>query len=142
MRIGITSDHAGFEQKEIVKQQLIKSGYKITDFGAQSTESVDYPDVAHPLAYAVEDKNVDLGIALCGTGNGMAMALNKHQGVRAGICWTPEIASLIRHHNDANICVIPARFVTNEVMLEMIKVFLAEPFDGGRHQIRINKIAI
>jgi ribose 5-phosphate isomerase B len=140
--IGIASDHAGFELKEKIHALLTQLKYDVHDFGASSTASVDYPDFAHPLAAALEEKKIRLGIACCGTGNGMAITLNKHSGVRAGLCWSVEVASLIRRHNDANACVLPARFVSEALALEMVKVFLTTAFEGERHQLRVDKIAI
>lgn len=142
MIIGIACDHAGYQTKEIIKEHLTKKGYQITDFGAFSSESMDYPDVAHPLAQAVESKQLSYGIALCGSGNGISMTLNKHQGVRAALCWTPELAQLARNHNDANILSLPARFISQEVAIEIVDSFLASSFEGGRHQNRVNKIAL
>ena len=143
--IGLASDHAGFELKEFVKKCIEQKGYKYIDFGAYSTDSSDYPDYAHPLAMAVEigeNRGVDLGIAMCGSGNGIGMTLNKHQGIRAAICWNTEIARVTRAHNDANILVLPARFINRDDAAEMINIFLNTPFEGGRHQRRIEKIGI
>ncbi len=139
-KIGIASDHAGFEMKEIIKLWLAEEGYEINDFGTNSSDSADYADYAHPLANAVENKDVDLGISLCGSGNGINMTVNKHQGIRAALCWNSEISMLARSHNDANICSIPARFVTEQEAREIIKIFLNTEFEGGRHLNRINKI--
>jgi len=141
--IGLATDHAGFEMKEFVKTFLnSKEDYSYKDFGTHSSESSDYPDFAHPLAEAVENKEVDLGIAFCGSGNGIAMALNKHQGIRAAICWNAEMARLTRAHNDANILVLPARFISISEIENIINMFLNTPFDGGRHQRRIDKIPV
>ena len=112
--IGMAADHAGYELKESLKVFLSDMGYGIKDFGTDSTESVDYPDYAHPLAEAVEKGDVDFGIAMCGTGNGMALTLNKHQGIRAGLAWRPEIADLVKRHNKANVLVLPARFIDDD----------------------------
>ena len=142
IRIGLASDHAGFELKEFIKNHLEQEGYVCTDFGAYSAESCDYPDYAHPLAKAVELREVCLGIALCGSGNGINMTLNKHQGIRAALCWNVEIVQLTRAHNDANILVLPARFIGREDAETMINMFLNTPFEGGRHQKRIEKIPI
>ena len=139
--IGIASDHAGFELKEKIKKFLGEESYRVTDFGTHSNESMDYPDVAHPLASAVESGEVYPGIAICGSGNGISMTVNKHAGVRAALCWTPELSKLAREHNDANILSLPARFIPEDVALEIVKVFLSTPFEGGRHQNRVNKIA-
>ena len=140
MKLGICSDHAGFDFKTDLIKHLQELGYEVVDFGTHSTASMDYPDVAHPLANAVENGEVNFGIAMCGTGNGMQMALNKHQGIRAGLCWSPEISQLIRQHNDANVLVMPARFVPFETILEITDAYLNTPFEGGRHQGRIDKI--
>ena len=142
MKIGICSDHAGFEYKSKLIPYLEKMGYEVEDFGTHSTESMDYPDVAHPLAIAVEKGEVDCGIAMCGTGNGMAMTLNKHQGIRAALCWIPEVAALSRQHNNANVLAMPGRFVSNEQAIEMVKTFLNTDFEGGRHIRRIEKIPV
>lgn len=139
--IGIASDHAGFSLKEILKEYLSKSGYLIIDFGTNSPESMDFPDVAHPLALAVEKGEAAIGIAICGTGNGMIMALNKHQGIRAALCWTKEICALARQHNNANICSLPSRFISTELAKEIVLTFLTTDFEGGRHLNRIKKIS-
>ena len=138
--LGIASDHAGFDLKEAVKKRLATQGYQLTDFGCFDSQSVDYPDVAHPLSLAVEQHKVDLGIALCGSGNGVNMTLNKHQGIRSALCWTPQIASLARQHNNANICALPARFIDMETAFSVIDAFLSASFEGGRHQKRVDKI--
>ena len=140
MKLGICSDHAGFDFKTDLIKHLQELGHEVVDFGTHSTASMDYPDVAHPLANAVENGEVNFGIAMCGTGNGMQMALNKHQGIRAGLCWSPEISQLIRQHNDANVLVMPARFVSFETIVEITDAYLNTPFEGGRHQGRIDKI--
>lgn len=140
MKLGICNDHAGVEYKERLVKYLEEKGYEIVNFGTDTTASMDYPDVAHPLAVAVENGEVDCGIAFCGTGNGMAMSLNKHKGIRAGLCWDKEIAALIRQHNNANVLVMPARFVPFECVLEMTDAYLSTGFEGGRHQTRIEKI--
>ncbi len=139
--IGIASDHAGFELKEKIKEYLEKENFRVVDFGTRSTESMDYPDVAHPLAYAVERGEVFPGIAICGSGNGISMTVNKHSGVRAALCWTPELSKLAREHNDANVLSLPARFISSDIALEIVRIFLETPFEGGRHQNRVNKIA-
>ncbi len=139
-KIGIAADHAGFEQKEFLKKYLQQQGVEIKDFGTYSTDSMDYPDVAHPLARAVENGEVEAGIALCGSGQGMAMTLNKHAGIRAALCWTPVIARLARNHNNANVCVLPARFVDDATAVEIIQQFFATSFEGGRHERRVEKI--
>jgi len=142
MQIGLASDHAGFELKEFIKSYIEQKGYTYKDFGTYTIESCDYPDYAHPLAQAVESKTVDWGIALCGSGNGIGMTLNKHQGIRAAICWNAEMARLTRTHNDANILVLPARFITREEAKEMIDLFSITPFENDRHQRRIEKIPL
>jgi ribose 5-phosphate isomerase B len=141
MKIGIASDHAGFELKEILKVELKKLGYTITDFGTNSPESMDYPDVAHPLAYAIEEGSLPLGIAICGSGNGISMTVNKHKGIRAALCWNEELAKLARYHNNANILSLPARFISSEAAINIVKAFLSASFEGGRHEARVNKIA-
>jgi len=138
--LGICSDHAGFELKEIVKQLLTDRGYLFHDFGTTSAESCDYPDFAHLLGRAIESGEYARGIAVCGTGNGMAITLNKYPSVRAGICWQPEIAHLISAHNKANILVLPGRFITKELAEKVLDEYLNTPFEGGRHQRRIDKI--
>ncbi|WP_459188497.1 ribose 5-phosphate isomerase B [Parabacteroides sp. APC149_11_2_Y6] len=140
--IGLCCDHAGYELKEYVKQLLDSKGVVYKDFGTNSTDSCDYPDFAHPLAVAVEAGEVYPGIAICGTGNGIAITLNKHQGVRAALCWKEEIARLAREHNDANILVMPGRFISLEEATRSVETFLNTPFEGGRHQRRIDKIPV
>lgn len=140
-QIGMASDHAGYEMKEALKPLIRELGYDIFDYGTHSEDSVDYPDFAHPLAEAVENGKVCCGIALCGSGNGISMTLNKHQGVRAALCWTAELASLARHHNDANVLSLPARFISLETAREIVKAYLAAEFEGGRHERRVRKIA-
>jgi len=144
MKIGICSDHAGFELKEIIKPILQNRSDvdEVIDFGTHSAESCDYPDFAHPCAAALEKGEVWPAIGICGSGNGIAMTLNKHQGVRAAICWTPELARLARQHNDANCLVLSARFISTETALEILDAFLATSFDGGRHERRVAKIAL
>ena len=137
----IGSDHGGFEMKEFIKKNLLKEGYKIKDFGTNSTESVDYPDFIHPVAKIINDSENDLGIILCGSGNGAQMTANKYINVRAGLCCTEEQAKLIRMHNNANIISIPGRFVDFELGFKMVKVFLETDFEGGRHKQRVNKIS-
>ena len=140
-KIGIACDHAGYEMKEFLVGYLDAMGYEVLDFGTHSPESVDYPDFAHSLAEAVESGELQRGIGLCGSGEGMAMTLNKHRGIRAGLCWNTEVATLVRQHNDANILVLPARFVSNDEAVAMLDAFLATPFEGGRHQRRLDKMA-
>ncbi len=142
VKLGIANDHAGYGLKQFIKKWLSEKGYDIVDFGSGSSESCDYPDFAHPLAYSVEKGEVDLGISMCGSGNGINMVVNKHQGIRAGLCWNKEIARLARAHNNANICSLPARFISADEAKEIIETFLSTNFDGGRHLARINKIPI
>lgn len=138
--IGMASDHAGFEMKEALKPMLSEMGYEIRDFGAHSTESMDYPDTAHPLAEAVEAGEVCFGIAICGSGNGISMTLNKHQGVRAALCWEPELGALAKKHNNANVLSLPGRFISIDMAKEIVKAYMAAEFEGGRHQRRVEKI--
>ncbi len=140
--IGLCSDHAGFELKEFLKCTLAERGYSCKDFGTYSTDSCDYPDFSHPLALAVEAGEVYPGIAICGSGNGIGMTLNKHQGIRAALCWMKEIAALARAHNDANVLVMPGRFISKEEAVKALDAFLNTPYEGGRHQRRIEKIPI
>jgi ribose 5-phosphate isomerase B len=140
--IAICSDHAGYELKSIIEGYLEANGEKFEDFGTYSTDSCDYPDFAHPCAEAVEQDRCYPGIAMCGSGNGIAMTLNKHQGIRAALCWTKELAELARKHNNANVLVLPARFIAPEVALEIIDTFLHTDFEGGRHVNRIAKIPV
>jgi len=140
LKIAVASDHAGFERKQVVLEYLRQQGIEFKDFGAFSTESSDYPDFAHPLAEAVGLGEFDKGITLCGSGNGINMTANKHQGIRSAICWLPEIARLARLHNDANVCALPARFISDEEAIEIVEIFLNTDFEGGRHINRINKI--
>lgn len=139
--VGMASDHAGYELKEALKPLVSKLGYQIKDFGTNSNESMDYPDTAHPLGYAIENEDVNFGIAICGSGNGISMTLNKHQGVRAALCWTPELANLARQHNNANVLSLPARFISQSMAEEIVKAFFTASFEGGRHQRRVEKIA-
>ena len=139
MKIAIGADHAGFELKEALTKFLKK--YEIRDFGTYSSGSVDYPDFAHPVSSAVENKEFDLGILICGSGNGIAITANKHQGIRAAICWNTELASLARKHNNANILCLPARFISVKEAQEITEIFLTTDFEGGRHQTRVNKIS-
>jgi ribose 5-phosphate isomerase B len=141
MHIAISSDHAGVQYKKQLVDYVSSLGHQVTDLGPATEDSVDYPDFAHLLATTILDKKAELGIVLCGTGNGVAMAANKHQGIRAGLCWNPEIAALIRQHNDANILALPARFVSIEEAKAIVKTYLETPFEGGRHQRRVDKIA-
>ena len=140
-KIAIGADHAGFEYKELLKKWLEKNGYPVKDFGTFSTDSVDYPDFAHPVASAVEKKEFNLGLLLCGSANGVAITANKHQGVRAALCWNEEVAELARHHNNANIVCIPARFVSYALAEKILDRFLHSSFEGGRHERRVDKIS-
>jgi ribose 5-phosphate isomerase B len=140
LHIAIGGDHAGVEYKAYISEKLTALGYIVKDFGPNETTSVDYPDHAHPLATSVSTGENTFGILICGSGNGVAMTANKHQKVRAALCWTPEIAKLARQHNDANIIALPARFMSVEEAWKAVEVFVTEPFEGGRHQNRVNKI--
>lgn len=140
--IGLACDHAGYELKQFVKQYLTEKGIPFKDYGTDSTESCDYPDYAHALAKGMEDGAVGTGIAICGSGEGISMTLNKHQTVRAALCWMPEIAHLARQHNDANVLVLPGRFIDNDTAKDILDEFLSTPFEGGRHQRRIDKIPV
>jgi ribose 5-phosphate isomerase B len=139
--IPIGADHAGFHLKSQLIQYLVDSGYKVKDYGCNSEDSIDYPDFAHPVAEHIEQQPGVLGILICGSGNGINMTANKHQGIRSALCWKKEIAELARAHNDANIIAIPARFVSVEEAKIMVDSFLNEPFEGGRHQRRVDKIS-
>ena len=140
-KIAIGGDHAGFTYKEDLKKWLEKKGYAYKDFGTHSKESADYPDFAHPVAYAVENKEFDLGILVCGSANGVAITANKHQGIRAAICWNEELASLARQHNNANIVCIPERFISSDLAEKIVDTFLHTDFEGGRHERRVSKIS-
>ncbi len=140
MLIPIGCDHAGFELKTKIIQHLEAKGFTLEDKGCYSEDSIDYADYAHPVASLVESTTGMKGILLCGSGNGINMTANKHQGVRSALCWSPEIAKLAREHNDANILTLPARFLTEEVALEIVDIFFSTAFEGGRHQKRIEKI--
>ena len=138
--IGLASDHAGFPLKERVKEWLTQMGYEYKDYGTNSTDSCDYPQFGHALASAVESGECNAGIAICGTGNGINMSVNHHTGVRGALCWMPEIAALARQHNDANILVMPGRFIEEAAAKECVETFLNTDFEGGRHQKRIDAI--
>ncbi len=142
VKIAMCSDHAGFELKSAIEKWLSGRGLEFEDFGTFSGESCDYADFAHPCAEAVESGRCYPGIAMCGSGNGIAMTLNKHQGIRAALCWTVELASLARRHNDANVLVLPARFIPRDLALEIVETFLNTEFEGGRHARRIAKIPV
>lgn len=139
-KIAVAADHAGYHLKEKVKQHLISEGVEVKDLGTQSDDAVDYPDYGHALANEIENGNFEYGISICGTGNGINMTSNKHQGIRSAICWTEEIARLARFHNNANICSLPARFVDEDLALKMVDIFFTTNFEGGRHIKRIIKI--
>jgi ribose 5-phosphate isomerase B len=139
--VAIGSDHAGYEYKTAIVNLLKEKGVEVKDFGTNSPDSVDYPDFAHPTSSFVENGEACVGILVCGSANGVAITANKHQGIRAAICWNTEIAALARQHNDANIICIPARFVDLPLAEEMVSLFLETAFEGGRHQNRVNKIA-
>lgn len=141
-KIAMCSDHAGFELKGIVEQWLTEKGIPYEDFGTFSAESCDYPDFAHPAAEAIEEGRCYPGIAMCGSGNGIGITLNKHQGIRAALCWNVELASLARRHNNANVLVLPARFIPAELALQIVETFLTTEFEGGRHERRIEKIPV
>lgn len=141
MKISIGNDHAGPDYKKAIVEMLTAKGHQITNYGTDSVDSVDYPDFGHPVATDVTEGKADLGIVICGSGNGIAMTVNKHAQVRAALCWTKEIAVLARQHNDANIISIPARFTSIPQVLEMVEAFITTDFEGGRHQNRVNKIA-
>lgn len=142
MTISIGNDHAGTDYKYAIIEFLEAEGYTVNNFGTNSNSSVDYPDFVHPVAQSIINKKADLGILLCGSANGVAMTANKYQEIRAGLCWTKEIVTLIRQHNNANILCIPARFTAIPQAIEMVKTFLNTDFEGGRHQNRVNKIPL
>ena len=139
--IAIGCDHAGIDYKNEVKSWLESQGYLVKDFGTYNTDSVDYPDFAHPTANSVETGEASFGILFCGSANGVAMTANKHAGIRAGLCWVTEVAELTRLHNDANMICVPARFVSLSLAKEMIEKFMTTAFEGGRHQNRVSKIS-
>ena len=141
MKLALGSDHAGFAHKEMLRTWLNGQGYEIQDFGTHSADSMDYPDVAHPLAVAIEAGEAELGLLLCGSANGVCITANKHAGVRAAIAWLPELAALARQHNNANVLCLPARYLSEEQTREIVSVFLKTSFEGGRHQSRVSKIA-
>ena len=141
MKISIGNDHAGPDYKKAIVKMLEAKGYEVTNYGTDTEDSVDYPDFAHPVATDVAEGKADYGVLICGSGNGISMSANKHQKIRAGLCWTKEIAVLTRLHNDANIVSIPARYTSIPQALEIVDTFLNTEFEGGRHQNRVNKIA-
>lgn len=138
--IGIGGDHAGFNYKEAIKDFCLEHGYEVVDFGPNSEDSVDYPDYVHPLAQAVAKGEVDFGIAICGSGNGVCMTANKHKDIRAALVWNNELSALARAHNNANVLCLPARFISLEEAKKFVETFLKTPFEGGRHQRRVDKI--
>ena len=140
-KIAIGSDHAGFILKKYLIKELTTKGFDLQDFGAFSEESVDYPDIAHPLAIAIEENKYDFGILICGSGNGVSIVANKHSKIRAALCWTVELGKLARQHNNANILTLPARFIEPKTALSIVEAFLNTDFEGGRHQKRIDKIS-
>lgn len=140
MKIGICNDHAAYDYKLKLAAHLRRRGYEVVDYGCDSPESCDYPDFAHALARGVENGEVELGVAMCGTGNGMAMTLNKHSSIRAGLAWTPEIGTLVREHNNANVLVMPARYISFSTSEEVLDAWLDAEFAGGRHLRRVVKI--
>lgn len=141
MKIAIGCDHAGYPYKDGIVEMLQSQGHMVLDFGTNSLDSVDYPDFAHEVAKSVESGQADKGVLLCGSGNGVAITANKHQGIRCALCWTEEIASLSRQHNDANVIALPARFVPEILAQAMVRIFLVTNFEGGRHERRVNKIS-
>ncbi|MGN0202062.1 MAG: ribose 5-phosphate isomerase B [Candidatus Cryptobacteroides sp.] len=142
MKIGFASDHAGFEYKDKLLALMKKKGFETVDFGTYSSDSCDYPDFAHALGSAIDKGEVDLGIALCGSANGITMTLNKHQGVRAALCWKSEIARLAKAHNNANVLTMPARFISYPMATRIVNTWLSTEYEGGRHQKRIDKIPL
>lgn len=141
-KIAMASDHAAYALKESVKKYLQEKGFEVIDFGTHSPDSCDYADFGHPAARAVETGECDLGVGMCGSGQGMQITLNKHQGIRAALCWLPEIAALGRQHNNANFLVLPARFITEELAFQIVDTFLSSDFEGGRHSRRVAKIPV
>lgn len=141
LRIALCNDHAGYELKNTILEYLRSKGIEnLKDFGCYSTESCDYPDFAHPMAEAISKSEFDFGISICGSGNGISMTMNKHLPIRAALCWKPELAALARQHNDANVLSLPARFISEEEALDIVEVFFMSAYEGGRHQIRIEKM--
>ena len=140
--IGLASDHAGYDLKCFIKEYLEKKGFTIKDYGCDSSVSCDYSDFAHLLGYAIDNKNIKRALVFCGSGNGINMTINKHQSVRSALCWNTEISELARHHNNANVCSLPARFITESEAKKIVDVFLEEDFDGGRHLKRVEKIPL
>ncbi len=141
IKIGCAADHAGFECKEFIKEYLKTLGYHVQDFGTHSLDSMDYPDVIHPLAKLLDKSEIDIGFIFCGSGNGVNITANKYKNVRSALCWVPEVAALAKQHNNANCVAIPARFVSKETAKEIVEAFMNTEFEGGRHLTRVNKIA-
>lgn len=141
MKIAIGGDHAGFEYKKYILHWLQEQNFETADFGPYTDESFDYPDSVHPLCKAIEEEEYEFGILICGSGNGVCMTANKHQGIRAGLVWDEEVVKLIRLHNNANVICLPARFIDKETALQFVKTFISTEFEGGRHQRRVGKIA-
>lgn len=139
-KIAIACDHAGFEYKEFLKEQL-SAKYEITDYGTHSADSVDYPDFVHPAASSVESGENEFGVLICGSGQGVQLSANKHQGIRCALCWMPELGALARQHNNCNMVAVPARFIAKELALEIVETFLSTDFEGGRHEDRVSKIS-
>lgn len=142
LKIALACDHAGYNLKQVVIDYLKGQGAEVQDFGCYSTESCDYPDFAHPMAVAVEKGECDYGITICSTGNGICMTANKHQGIRAALCWEHRLAELARQHNNANVLGLPANFISQETALDLVQAFFSTDFEGGRHERRINKIPL
>lgn len=139
--VAIGADHAGFEYKEMLKAALLADGWQVEDKGTYSLDSVDYPDFAHPVAAAVEQGTAAFGVLICGSGEGVCITANKHQGIRAALCWNNDVAQLSRQHNNANVICMPARFASEELARQMLRSFIETPFEGGRHENRVNKIS-
>lgn len=142
MKLAIGGDHAGYEYKNKIKKFLEEQGHAVEDFGPHSEESCDYPDIAHPLAQSIEKGKNELGIAICGSGNGINMTLNKHQEIRSALCWQADLAKLARQHNNANVLALPSRFIDIDLALKCVDIFIHEKFEGGRHERRVNKIKL
>ncbi len=140
MTVSIGADHAGYPYKDAIKRWLVANGHQVIDHGTNSEDSVDYPDFVHPVGNDIDSGKSEMGVVMCGSGNGVAMTVNKHRKVRAALCWKPEIASLARKHNNANVLAIPVRFVSQETALNMLKIFMETKFEGGRHERRVKKI--
>ena len=141
-RIAFAADHAGYHMKELIYKYLLKEGFDVKDFGTYSDEDVDYPDFVHLVGDAIDSNEYDLGFVFCGSGNGVNMTVNKHQNVRSALCWDTEISQLAKAHNNANVCAIPARFISANKAIKIVKAFLETPFEGGRHERRVNKISL